>query len=122
LLEEVDVEPEETNEPEEMTKEQLEAIRARLSEPPPLIALAELHPGRTALVEYLARLQDDRIALVEEIDRLRAESADERGSPGEPQWPEGALRSGHQDAGADMPTTGSGSVGVDGGVRLEGKP
>src|ERR1700691_6643352 len=62
-----------------MRKEQLEAIRARLEEPPPLIALAERSPGRTALVEYLARLTDDRIALVEEIDRLRAELADSTG-------------------------------------------
>jgi uncharacterized small protein (DUF1192 family) len=64
---------------EEMSKEQLEAIRARLEEPPPLIALAERSPGRTALVEYLARLSDDRIALVEEIDRLRAELAGDIG-------------------------------------------
>lgn len=67
---------------EEMSEEQLAAIRARLAEPPPLIALAELHPGRTALVEYLGRLKDDRIALVDEIDRLRAESGDERDTSG----------------------------------------
>jgi hypothetical protein len=60
-------------ESEEMSNEQLAAIRARLEEPPPLIALAERNPGRTALVEYLARLKDDRIALVDEIDRLRLE-------------------------------------------------
>ncbi len=74
------MEPEQESEPEEMSKEQLAAIRARLAEPPPLIALAELHPGRTALVEYLGRLKDDRIALVDELDRLRAESIEERGT------------------------------------------
>ena len=64
---------------EEMSEEQLASIRARLDEPPPLLALAERTPGRTALVEYLARLTDDRIALVEELDRLRAELAGETG-------------------------------------------
>jgi hypothetical protein len=49
----------------------LEAIRARLDEPPPLLALVERHHGTTALSEYLARLRDDRIALVDEVDRLR---------------------------------------------------
>jgi hypothetical protein len=63
----------------EMSEEQLTAIRARLGEPPPLLALAELHPGRTALIEYLGRLQDDRIALMEEIDRLRAELSSQSG-------------------------------------------
>ena len=58
---------------EEMDPASLEAIRARLEEPPPLLALAERHRGTTALTEYLARLQADRIALVDEVDRLRAE-------------------------------------------------
>jgi hypothetical protein len=66
-----------------MSEEELGAIRARLDEPPPLIALAERSPGRTALVEYLARLKEDRIALVEEIDRLRSELAGERALGGE---------------------------------------
>jgi hypothetical protein len=61
---------------EEMTDEQLLAIRVRLDEPPPLLALAERHQGATALTEYLRRLEDDRIALVDEIDRLRAEVGD----------------------------------------------
>lgn len=59
--------------PEEMDDVTLEAIRARLEEPPPLLALAERHRGNTALSEYLARLQADRIALVDEVGRLRAE-------------------------------------------------
>lgn len=63
--------------PEEMTQEQLRAIRARLEEPPPLLALAERHRGSTALAEYLKRLQDDRIALVNEVDRLRGELSEE---------------------------------------------
>jgi hypothetical protein len=58
---------------EEMSDDQLAAIRARLGEPPPLIALAARNNGRTALVEYLAMLRDDRIRLVDEVDRLRAE-------------------------------------------------
>ncbi|MDQ1427320.1 MAG: hypothetical protein QOK39_796 [Acidimicrobiaceae bacterium] len=62
---------------EEMTDEQLLAIRVRIDEPPPLLALAERHQGATALTEYLRLLQDDRIALVDEIDRLRAELADQ---------------------------------------------
>jgi hypothetical protein len=62
---------------EEMSDELLRAIRARLDEPPPLIALAERQRNRTALFEYLTRLQQDRIALVEEVDRLRAELAHE---------------------------------------------
>ena len=57
----------------EMTNEQLTAIRARLDEPPPIIALAGRNHGVTPIVEYLALLREDRIALVEEIDRLRAE-------------------------------------------------
>jgi len=56
-----------------MTNEQLTAIRARLDEPPPVIALAGRNHGVTPLVEYLAQLREDRIALVEEIDRLRDE-------------------------------------------------
>jgi hypothetical protein len=64
--------------PEELSEEQLAAIRARLEEPPPLIALTERNRGRTALTEYLTRLQDDRVALVDEIDRLR-EDARQRG-------------------------------------------
>jgi septal ring factor EnvC (AmiA/AmiB activator) len=63
--------------PEEMTPEQLLAIRARLEEPPPLLALAERHQGSTALAQYLKRLQDDRIALVDEVDRLRSELAEQ---------------------------------------------
>ena len=63
--------------PDEMSPELLQAIRARLDEPPPLLALAERHRGQTALVEYLERLQKDRIALVEEVDRLRADLAQE---------------------------------------------
>lgn len=63
--------------PEEMTQEQLRAIRARLEEPPPLLALAERHRGSTALAEYLKRLQDDRIALVDEVDRLRGELSEQ---------------------------------------------
>jgi hypothetical protein len=51
----------------------LEAIRARLEEPPPLLALAGRHRGTTALNEYLARLRADRSSLVDEVDRLRAE-------------------------------------------------
>ena len=58
---------------DEMTEEQLSAIRARLDEPPPVIALAGRNHGVTPLVEYLALLRNDRIVLVEEIDRLRAE-------------------------------------------------
>jgi hypothetical protein len=58
---------------DEMTEEQLGAIRARLDEPPPLIALAGRNHGVTPLVEYLALLREDRIMLVEEINRLRAE-------------------------------------------------
>jgi hypothetical protein len=57
--------------PEEMDPATLEAIRARLDEPPPLLALVERHQGTTALSEYLARLRDDRIALVDEVDLLR---------------------------------------------------
>jgi hypothetical protein len=56
-----------------MGEEQLAAIRARLAEPPPPIALAARNHGFTPLVEYLALLQEDRIALVDEVDRLRAE-------------------------------------------------
>lgn len=59
----------------EMSPELLAAIRARLDEPPPLLALAQRHRGATALAEYLGRLQQDRIALVDEVDRLRAELA-----------------------------------------------
>lgn len=58
---------------EEMDSATLKAIRARLEEPPPLLALAERHRGTTALSEYLTRLRSDRIALVDEVDRLRAE-------------------------------------------------
>jgi hypothetical protein len=58
---------------EYMSEEMLLAIRARLEEPPPLIALAERKASQTALTEYLTRLQGDRIALVDEIDRLRSE-------------------------------------------------
>jgi hypothetical protein len=61
----------EVTDSDEMSEEVLRAIRARLDEPPPLIALAERHRGGTALFEYLTRLQQDRIALVDEVDRLR---------------------------------------------------
>ena len=61
----------------EMGEDQLAAIRARLAEPPPTIALAARNHGFTPLVEYLALLQEDRIALVDEVDRLRAELAEE---------------------------------------------
>ncbi len=64
--------------PEEMTDDQLLAIRARLDEPPPLVALAGRKRGQTPLVEYMKRLQEDRIALLDEVDRLRAEMAGER--------------------------------------------
>lgn len=47
---------------------QLEAIRARLDEPPPVI-----NNGITPIVEYLNLLRHDRIQLVDELDRLRAE-------------------------------------------------
>lgn len=62
---------------EAMSEEQLAAIRARLAEPPPMLALAERNRGSTALTVYLRRLQDDRIALVDEVDRLRVEVADQ---------------------------------------------
>lgn len=52
---------------------QLTAIRARLDEPPPVLALAGRNQGLTALTAYLALLRDDRIQLMEEIDRLKAE-------------------------------------------------
>jgi hypothetical protein len=58
---------------EEIDDAQLEAIRARLDEPPPVISLASRNHGLTPLVEYLALLREDRIKLVDEIDRLRAE-------------------------------------------------
>lgn len=74
---------------EEMDPATLEAIRARLEEPPPLLALAERHRGTTALAEYLARLRADRIALVEEVDRLRAEMGS-RALPHPPSSPEPA--------------------------------
>lgn len=72
-------------EPDEMSDEALQAIRARLEEPPPLIALAERHRGCTALFEYLTRLQQDRMALVDEVDRLRAELAEEGPAGGAPE-------------------------------------
>lgn len=58
---------------DEMSDEQLAAIRARWDEPPPVIALAGRNRGITPMVEYLALLREDRIDLVDEIDRLRAE-------------------------------------------------
>ena len=61
------------DEADEMTEEQLLAIRARLDEPPPLLALEERKRGTTALVEYLRLLREDRVALVDEVDRLRSE-------------------------------------------------
>lgn len=68
--------------PDEMGQEQLTAIRARLTEPPPFLALAERNQGSTALTEYLRRLQDDRIALVDEVDRLRAEVIEQASAEG----------------------------------------
>ncbi|MDQ6618050.1 MAG: hypothetical protein M3083_25720 [Actinomycetota bacterium] len=65
--------------PAEMSPDILMAIRARLDEPPPLLALAERKGGATAIAEYLRRLHDDRIALVEEVDRLRAQAAGNAG-------------------------------------------
>lgn len=65
--------------PEEMGHDKLNAIRARLDEPPPLLALAERKRGPTALTEYLRLLQEDRVALVEEVERLRAEIAERAG-------------------------------------------
>lgn len=59
--------------PLEISDEQMLAIRARLEEPPPLLALEERKRGTTALFEYLRLLQEDRVALVDEVDRLRAE-------------------------------------------------
>ena len=73
---------------EAMSEATLRAIRARLDEPPPLLALAERRGGTTALAEYLARLQQDRIALVDELDRLRAEL----GTPTAPPSPPAAQR------------------------------
>jgi hypothetical protein len=63
--------------PDEMSPDQLAGIRARLNEPPPLLVLAERNRGLTALTEYLRRLQEDRVALVEEVERLRAEIAEQ---------------------------------------------
>lgn len=65
--------------PQQMSHELLNAIRARLDEPPPLLALAERKQGPTALTEYLRLLQEDRVALVEEVERLRAEIAGQAG-------------------------------------------
>jgi hypothetical protein len=62
---------------DQMTNAQLRAIRARLDEPPPVIALAGRNHGLTPIVEYLALLRQDRIQLVDELDRLRAEIAGE---------------------------------------------
>jgi hypothetical protein len=42
-----------------------------------LLVLAERNRGLTALTEYLRRLQEDRVALVEEVERLRAEIAEQ---------------------------------------------
>jgi hypothetical protein len=55
-------------EPDELSDEALQAIRARLEEPPPL-----------------TRLQQDRMALVDEVDRLRAELAEEGPAGGAPE-------------------------------------
>ena len=59
--------------PDQISDEELKAIRARLDEPPPVIALAGRNHGLTPIVEYLALLRQDRIMLVNELDRLRAE-------------------------------------------------
>jgi hypothetical protein len=65
----------------EISETQLNAIRARLDEPPPVIALAGRNHGLTPIVEYLAMLRDDRIRLVDELDRLRAELIDQPREP-----------------------------------------
>ncbi|HLI57815.1 MAG TPA: hypothetical protein VKY26_12385 [Actinomycetota bacterium] len=75
---------------DEMDPATLEAIRARLEEPPPLLALAGRHQGTTALTEYLARLLADRIALVDEVDRLREELGSPSPSNEAPSAPESA--------------------------------
>ena len=72
------------DEPDEMSPELLQAIRARLDEPPPWLALAERRRGRTALFKYLDRLQRDRISLVEEVDPLRAELGSAASEPSRP--------------------------------------
>ena len=58
-----------------MSDEQLAAIRARLDEPPPVIALAGRNQGLTPIAAYLTLLREDRLQLVDEIDRLRLEMA-----------------------------------------------
>ncbi|HUY65455.1 MAG TPA: hypothetical protein VMV06_01430 [Acidimicrobiales bacterium] len=58
-----------------MSDEQLAAIRARLDEPPPVIALAGRNQGLTPIAAYLTLLREDRVQLVDEIDRLRIELA-----------------------------------------------
>lgn len=55
-----------------LDEDQLAAIRARLNEPPPMLALAGRNHGLTAITAYLALLKNGRIHLVEEIDRLKA--------------------------------------------------
>jgi hypothetical protein len=59
-----------------MSDQQLASIRARLDEPPPVIALAGRNQGLTPIVAYLTLLREDRIQLVDEIDRLRSELAE----------------------------------------------
>ena len=51
--------------------DRLAALRARLDEPLPPLALVGRNHGLTAISSYLALLRDDRIQLTEEIDRLR---------------------------------------------------
>lgn len=58
-----------------MNDEQLSVIRARLDEPPPIIALAGRNRGLTPIVEYISLLRENRINLVNEIDRMKIEMA-----------------------------------------------
>jgi len=66
-----------------MTDDQLLAIRVRLDEPPPPLALVGRKRGGIALLAYLRLLQEDRLALVEEVDRLRAEVGEARDPDGD---------------------------------------
>jgi hypothetical protein len=63
---------------------QLAVIRARLDEPPPMLALASRNNGLTAISAYLTLLREDRIQLLDEIDRLRAEMEDPGGQDDQP--------------------------------------
>jgi hypothetical protein len=61
------------DEPIEIREEQMLVIRARLEEPPPLLALEERKRGNHGPGRIPALLQEDLVALVDEVDRLRAE-------------------------------------------------